>query len=279
MKRLLAALGRMEQYFAARDPHKEPKLNQPLAGLTPHWLQASDDGSVEFRLAAALASIGATGKVGPLRANLSPIDPQRNANWAGGSGQRAWAGSDLCGRLAGVLRRRIMDAERLGCERNPLWAELTVAAGDAATLIHGPVDEDMIEALLFSMGLIDWKDACMSGIAADRTRAWREAAGEAQVPRSWVLLKYLFLPGPVATAEGNNIVIRSEEAIVPLLCADRVKEACEIAIRRWRASGLRPPHIHFEHDAAGPRLAAALLLPVPEFALRPYFKVEEGDSV
>jgi len=277
MKRLLAALGRIEQYFAVRDPHKEPKLNQPLAGLTPRWLQASDDGSVEFRLAAALASIGATGKVGPLRANLSPIDPQRNANWANGSGQRAWAGCDLCGRLAGVLRRRIMDAERLGCERNPLWAELTVAAEDAATLIHGPVDEDMIEALLFGMGLIDWKDASMSGIAADRTREWREAAGEAQVPRSWVLLKYLFLPGPVATAEGDDIVMRSEEAIVPLLCADRVKEACEIAIRRWRASGLRPPHIRFERDAAGTRLAAALLLPVRESTLKAYF--EEGDHV
>ena len=279
MKRLLAALGRIEQYFAVRDPHKEPKLNQPLAGLTPRWLQASDDGSVEFRLAAALASIGATGKVGPLRANLSPIDPQRYANWANGSGQRAWAGSDLCGRLAGVLRRRIMDAERLGCEKNPLSAELTVAAEDAATLIHGPVDEDMIEALLFGMGLINWRHDSMRGIAAERTRVWREAAGEARVPRSWVLLKYLFLPGPVTADEGEDVVIRCEEAIVPLLCADRVKEACEIAIRRWRVSGLRPPHIGFERDAEGTRLAAALLLPVPEFALRPYFKVEEGDHV
>jgi CRISPR-associated protein Csx17 len=135
----------------------------------------------------------------------------------------------------------------------------------------------MLEVLLFGMGLIDWNHDSMRRIAAERASLWREAAGGARVPRSWVLLKYLFLPGSVATAEGDDVVIRCEEAIVPLLCADRVEEACEVATRRWRASGLTPPRVHFERDAEGTRLAAALLLPVRESTLKAYF--EEGDHV
>jgi CRISPR-associated protein Csx17 len=170
-----------------------------------------------------------------------------------------------------------MDAERLGCDRNPLRGAVQITAEDAAALIYGRVDEDMLEALLFGMSLIDWNHDSMRGIAAERTSVWREAAAGARVPRSWVLLKYLFLPSSVATAEGGDVVVRSEESIVPLLCANRVEEACEIAIRRWRTSGLTPPHVHFERDAEGSRLAAALLLPVSKSTLKAYF--EEGDHV
>jgi len=275
MKRVLLSLGRMEQYFAGRDPQREPGLAKPLKGLSPRWLKAADDGSLEFRIAAALASIGATGEVGPLRANLAPIDPKREEKWANGNGQHCWAGNDVYSRLAGVLRRRIMDAERLGCKSNPVRAELDLGAEDAGAFIYGAVDDEALQALLFGMTLIEWADPSLAAIRRDIGEGWRATAHCMRMPRSWILLKYLFLARDVKAADGTRVVIRSEEAIVPLLCADRIKEACEVAKRRLRISGLVLPSIPFEDDGGGTRFAAALLLPVDELELRAYIKTKD----
>ena len=279
MKRVLAAVGRMERYFAARDPQREPRLTRPLSGLTPRWLQEADDGTIEFRAAAALASIRATEKVGPLRANLAPIDPLAIWKWANGNGQRAWAGNNLCSRLAGLLRRRIMDAERLGCETNPLRAEFQLTVDDVSAFIHGSVDEDMVEALLFGMGLIEWKHSSMAAARGDIATAWRIPSRSAIVPRSWALLKHLFLPDELEASGGTRVVVRAEGAIVPLLCAGRIEEACSIAARRCRVSGLGLPNIPFERDGDGTRMAAALLLPVRQGDLRRYLVLEKENHV
>ena len=94
VKSLIAALGRAEQLIASRDPSKPPKLNSPVNGLSPNWLVAADDGSLEIRIAAALASIVGSGDVGPIRANLAPSRPLK----AVALGQESRAGS-----LAGEL--------------------------------------------------------------------------------------------------------------------------------------------------------------------------------
>jgi CRISPR-associated protein Csx17 len=78
-----------------------------------------------------------------------------------------------------------------------------------------------------------------------------------------VVLKWLFLPGPSE--------IRAEEAIVPLLCANRIAEACEVAQRRLRCVDMMPRRIAFENSnepGYGVRLAAALLLPVEPETLK-----------
>ena len=263
IKSLVASIGRAEGLLAVRDPARKPILKRPLGGLDPHWALAADDGTVEVRLARALASMTSLGKVGPLRANLAPVDPAKPWEWGHGAGQRAWSGSSLCARLAGVLSRRLLDAERLGCEANPLQGGLTVDPADAGALASGRVDEALLEELLFGFLWVDW--ANRDAVRAVREELSRQPRTPAEpVPRTFALLKLLFLPGPVPGHDDARL--RPEPSILALLGASRIGDACEVARRRLRAAGLSPMRARFPDGEDGTRLAAALLLPVGRVA-------------
>ena len=262
-KAILVSLGRMEQYFASQDL-SNPKLKRPLSGISPAWIAAADDGSLEVRLAAALASIGPTGKVGPLRANLAPVDPGKPWMWSVGRSQTAWMGNSFTRRLANALQRRMMDAGRLNCDSNPLHAALALHPNDVATFLSGQFDESMAEALLFGMTLINWQGQEESKPARQSLlKRWAQLVSiDIPIPRSWALLKHLFLPFPVRTKSGMEVSVRPEPAIVPLLCSQRVGAACEIARRRLFAAGLGPTKAAFSDEEDGIRLAAGLLIPI-----------------
>ena len=262
-KAILASLGRMEQYFALQDPSK-PKLKRPLGGISPTWIATADDGSLEVRIAAALASIGPTGKVGPFRANLTSVDPERPWTWSASRGQTAWMGNSLGRRLANVLQRRMMDAERLNCNSNPLHSALAVRPNDVAAFLSGELDEPAAEALLFGMALVDWRDQeGLNGVRQAFLDRWaRRVPVEHPIPRTWALLKHLFLPFPVRAPSGEEISVRPEPAIIPLLCGQRVGAACEIAQRRLFSAGLHPTRSAFPDGEDGIRLAAGLLVPI-----------------
>jgi CRISPR-associated protein Csx17 len=262
-KAVIAAIGRLERLFAERDRDKEPKLRSPLSGLDPRWLLAADDGSLEIRIAAALASIGPTDKIGSLRANLTAIDPEKPWSWSNGYGQTAWTGNSLARRLANVLHRRMMDAERLQCRANPTWGGIALRAEDIAAFIEGGLDESLIEDLLFGFTLTHWdgEETCQKVKGELRAR-WARPVTRRVVPRSWALLKHLFLSAPLTTTSGQGIIIRPESAIIPLLCANRVSQACEIASRRLFSAGLAPTRARIPDGENGTRIAAALLVPV-----------------
>ncbi len=221
-------------------------------GLRPEWLLAADDGSAEFRVAASLASIGPAGEVGPLRTNL-----QRDG------GQASWFGNNLARRLSATLHRRMMDTERLHCQTSPLRSVLALHPEDACTFLGGSLDEALIEDLLFGLLLLRWSDGdAMSAVRESLLASWQTPASPQQVPRTWALLKHLFLPHPVRTRSGEEIEVRHEPSLVPLLCAGRVSEACYIASRRLSSAGLNPVQVTFPDGEDGTRLAASLLIPV-----------------
>jgi CRISPR-associated protein Csx17 len=60
----------------------------------------------------------------------------------------------------------------------------------------------------------------------------------------------------------QSISIRPEPAILPLLCAHSVSNACAIAARRLFAAGLAPIRAHIPDGEDGTRIAASLLLPI-----------------
>ncbi len=251
--RVLASLGRLERYFAQRSLSLEPKLRTPLSGLSPRWLLAANDGSLTFRIAIALASIGRAGEVGGMRANLCPIDPTKPWAWSSGSGQVDFHGSSLSDRLVSVLRRRLIDAGRLRCETLPLWSAVSVAPEDAAAfLLHDNIDESLIEVLLFGLTLIDWHDPAVERVRAELYRSWRPTP--AIIPRSYALLKHLFHPAIPK--------VRPEMSILSLLQGGRLMDACEMAQRRLRAAGHSPRDAHFLDGPDTQRLAAALLVPI-----------------
>jgi len=262
VKALLMAIGRLEYLVAQRDRSRDPKLNSPLSGLTPKWIEAADDNSVEIRIAASLASIGPRGKesmckVGYIRANLAPIDSVKPWSWAQGQGQTAWTGNSLAARMASVLTRRMMDAQRSNCKENPLWGTIPIRAEDAVSLIDGTVDEEVVENLLFGMMWIDWNDRHLSETRRNLISNWSTPIADQAIPRSFALLKLLFLPDPF-----DHIIVRPEASIVPLLTSGRIGDACEIARRRLFVSGLSPVKSRFSDNSNGIGIAAALLLPM-----------------
>jgi CRISPR-associated protein Csx17 len=263
LQAVLSCLGDVERFFAQRDRSKKPTLRRPLGGLSPRWLLAADDGSLELRIAASLASIQACGKVGPLRANLTGIDPGAPWAWAKGRGQIAWTGASLPRRLASVLGQRMMDAERLGCSRNPLHGLLKLVPADVASFMAGEVDDSRIEYLLLGLCLLDWRLDPNAEIRRKLLDRWRTPVRGTPIPSQLALLKLVYWPSALRLKNGVEASVVPEPSTLPLLLAGRVDEACRVARRRLFSSGLAPVNVEWpRRTGLDPiRLTAALLLP------------------
>jgi len=183
--------------------------------------------------------------------------------WDDGRGQVAWHGNSLTSRLTSVLSRRMMDAQRTGAERNPLWGSIALSPEDVSALIDGTVDESLVEDLLFGFTWIRWGDTeTLSTIRRDLIRSgWGRPITRKLVPRSYALLKLLFLPGGIRV-NGERVTIRPEPSTVPLLKGGHIQDACRIAGRRLSSAGFVPITSSFPNEDDGVRIAAALLLPI-----------------
>lgn len=280
MKALVACLGRLERLLSIRDLNKPPALPRPLSGLAIGWILACDDGSTEVRLAASLASIRGTGKVGPLRANLSPVDPLMNWKWASnGRGQRNWEGNSLSWRLMSALGQRTMDHQRGESIAPPFFGAIRLNPGDIAAYIDGDIDESLLEALLFGFALLDWTRPDPAEKLREINFRWTRPVNDRPIPWSWAQLKMLFLPAGPAGPDGNSIRMPPEPSVLPLLRAGRVEEACNVAQRRLFAAGLSPLKAAFPDSTNGARLGASLLFPVQttsEITKRALSSVDKG---
>jgi len=265
---------------------------RPLTGLSSKWIEEANDCSPEFRLALSLAAMFAREqKVGPLRANLEPFDLSRGkyADWDTKDRRVVWNAADLTSNLSSILARRLVDGTRLGCAQLPLESAYTAPLDAVAAFLDDDgdrplLDFERIEELLWGLILIDHST----------DRIWfGDPDPIAPLPRAYALLKLLFLPAPLVldrTANGSvrgvtfcregqeGLTIKPEPQIIPLLQSGRresIGEACRIAARRLRASGINSlPHrtsggrnrdAEWEEVGSGldgRRLAAALLFPI-----------------
>ncbi len=290
-QRILIALGAAERELASAERFRADKNLKPLAGLSEDWINAACDSSPEFALARSLAFLHDTErKIGPLRANLEPVDWRKSCRaWAEKDRSVVWNAADLASNLANVLARRMMDGARAGCARLPMTSPCAAPLETVAAFLAGGLDDARIEELLWGLMLVDPRKGVQSASGEKRSPDGTDGPTPPPLPREYALLKLLFLPGPlVPVGDGDNvkwhigegdggIAIRPEPRIVPLLCAGRIGEACRIAARRLRASGLPPmpgplPTGRMRDDfwaeqpndpRRGRRLAAALLMPIP----------------
>jgi CRISPR-associated protein Csx17 len=262
MKSLVAAIGRLERVLQLMTRKKGPKAPPPPPfGLGGEWVDACDDGSIEIRLASALASITKTDTVGPMRASLVPINPANPRKWAEAGSQDAWVGADLSDRMSSVLARRVMDAERLQSEESPLRGFLPVNAEDVAAFISGEVDETLMEAFLFGFGWIDWRRAVQERSLEGVRARWSSPVARRPVDTRWALIKALFMAYPL-DHQGDKVRVPAQPSVLPLLRGGRVAEACRTARRRLYSLGFGVPAIEYPDGPAGRRIAAALLFPV-----------------
>ncbi len=249
---VVSALGRLEQVL---------QFNHASVALRQEWLEAGDCG-LEFRIAAALASIWRTGEVKGIREYL-----RHDAR------EFAWMGNTLWRRMASVLQRRLMDGGRTNARMNPLEGAVRIRSEDVQGIITGELDSRLLEDLIFGLVQVRWwpVEAPLRRLQA----RWAERSTQefpAVMSRAYTLLKQVFLTAPL-----REVMVHADPTIVPLLLAGRLPDACEIARRRLRAAGLSVVETVFESGENTERLAAALLVPVwsPESLLRLILRCED----
>ncbi|HTD68564.1 MAG TPA: type I-U CRISPR-associated protein Csx17, partial [Candidatus Limnocylindria bacterium] len=165
---VLIALGQAEKALAhsltwttgRNDPIPVPKI-QPLAGLSAQWLLSADDGSREFRLAAALASITGfykdkEGRVSPLhlRQHLEPVIPRTTNGrerflWHELSNDVVWNDGNVVQSLNAVFSRRLLRAEQSG-HAELMDVGVAASLADVVAFIEGECDGQLLADLVWA---------------------------------------------------------------------------------------------------------------------------------
>jgi len=265
LQAVLIALGRCErtlacsQRWAKGEDIKPPQIRvRPLAGLSSRWLLDGNTGSVEFRLAAAVASLGGRyGKTAeawlPLRSHLEPVESPRAGwfRWAeNATSDVQWTHAPLPSILNAIFSRRLLRAEQAGTNGLPDSARIYARLPDIAAFIEGETDDDLLADLIWGLSLLDWSNVARAESPGGR--------GPDVAPSLYALLKLCFWPNAP-----------SDEA-VPLVPAIHRRAAAgdgvaasELASRRVRSSGLRPAVTGLPlRGTIVQRTAAALLFPL-----------------
>ncbi len=266
VQKALALLGEIQRY-AGTSPATQEKL-PPLPLLSERWFHSARDNTVEFRLASALAGLqGDKGGALPFRVHLSPVDP-RHAGWLPEGARnlyRTWHHGRLEKNLLAVLEKRLLLACQKSYKDKPLDGWPGADPASVGAFLSGATDDRRIGQLL--CGLAHCK--------APQHIEW-DAAEPGVIPAAFSMLKL------VLTADRQlrrcGLLPEHEHLSVPtglvrLLAAGRIDQATRLAHRRLRIAGM--PVIPAVPDSAclsGERMAAALLIPLSDTAIRHLYR-------
>lgn len=268
---VLLALREAELALARRPRTRARGFPRPVSGLSGRWVVACDDGSAEFELAAAVASLRpAQRSARTFREHVEPV--VRGAGgwrWADEvPRETVWMGRDPLRDLGAVLERRLVDAEREGIAP-PLDGGLRADPRSVIALLEGDLDMHRFGQFVEALALVDW--GSIEWTAEPVRLAPRVRSPEAALPATYAILKLAFLGRPVRLGE-LEVSIRPDATILGLLRAGDVWGATVRAARRLRAAGLTVKGIPRDErrapigpdPEAGRRLLAALVVPVHE---------------
>lgn len=265
---LLIALGECERTIASREKWRTESSIAPIPPLPRAWVKAANDGSSEFRLAAALASTSAWLKSSfyPIRRHLEPIKsiPGENAWVAWEESARndvVWHEGKIVDVLCATMRRRLALAKAASAESWSESARISAWPGDIAAFIEGRIDEDRFARLLWGLGLIDFS-AEPSGA---NLPAPPETAVQREVPPAfYAQLKLCFA---ARLPEEKRVPV--EPAIFNLAASGDGARASAQALRRLHGSTIPVLHLEIPLDGeAARRCAAALIFPLWDDQLR-----------
>jgi CRISPR-associated protein Csx17 len=162
-------------------------------------------------------------------------------------------GRDATADFAALVERRLIEAAQHGQRRLPLAAARDCGAypADLAALIAGNIDLDRVSSLARAFMAVRWDQWRPAARLAAPSGAWPDEA--------WTALRLVHLPW----ALDEHRTIFADDAIIRRLMSGDGSAAVDIALRRLRAAGLRPPIRGAAADAATSRLwAAALAFPI-----------------
>lgn len=272
-QKALILLGEIQRY-AGTSPATREKL-PPLPLLSERWFLEARDNTHEFRLASALAGLQSGDEKHPLpfRVHLSPTDPrQKQRDWLPEGAKhhyRTWHHGGLEDNLTAVLEKRLLLATQQGFADKPLdgWPPADLAS--IVTFLSGATDDRRIAGLLGGLAYC--------GVPRHVTGETAEAV---VIPAAFAVLKLILTSerqlrrcGLLAGDEHLPV----PPGIVRLLTAGRVDEAIRLAHRRLHIAGLCPlPVAPRSAGVTGGRLAAALLIPLEDRAIRFLHKTLSG---
>lgn len=257
LQEILGLLGEWERVCSVSPKAREAV--PPVRPLSEAWVARADDGSHEFRIAAALAGIRAPGL--PMRPFVAPVDPKTGDWTAGKSRSAVWGEGPLLANLTEVIGRRLLEAERLGLGEKPFDGVPPADLDAVSAFLHGATDDVKVGWLFRGLALCRMPE----------TLPGRDEAGT-PVPGALALLKLLFSPNSllcwlgVLPAGGRLPVPPELLALLRTGDSEHTARALELAWRRVRSSGLALPR--FPRSAPQPagldgrRLLAAAVVPL-----------------
>jgi CRISPR-associated protein Csx17 len=231
------ALGAVEKALSHSRRFTLDQKLRPLKLLPADWLTDCDDGTVEFRLAHALAGRG-------LRQRLVYV---RGNDWLeNDDGITTWQEGSLVRNLVWLLQREEMEQEQQGIEPkppSPPFASLT----DIARWIEEGTDDERLEAIARGLSLVR-----LSGeYSIPEGLKWR-------TPAAYNLLALVH-----RRVINEEVTLPRVPELLPRLLAGDCLTATSLASRRLYSSGLRPAvQGMYEPPARTLRIAAALAFPI-----------------
>lgn len=226
-----AAFGAAVRWFFAR------RIKTDFGRLDSTWVRRCADACAEAGIAASLASL-----------------PEIASNLHRGDDVYSWTGRDVSERMLNTLRRRVLGSSpgaSPGMHR-PV-REQPARLEDVARFLDGELRDQYIEDLLFAFTQVKPLDT-KPDFPEVRTDLWPV----------YCVMKLLFLKVNIKTQD-KDVSLAPDLAIPSLLSAGRVKEAAAVAVRRLRASGLRPLEVEYGDVANPKRLGAGLLIPIEDY--------------
>ena len=217
---LLVGLGRLERMVSTRTWSDGSDVVPFPGWLSADWLDAANDGTAEFRLAAAAASIQKTDDVGYVRENLERVKLV-DGRWVAVpvSGSCVWReGATLADNLGRICIRRTIEGKAAELGAPPLGGWFPAPLGDVETFLVGVLDEAKITDLLLPLSMMragDMEDDAGMGT-------------QIPVPAAYALMKAVY----------DTPNVSPGAAPLKLLEAGRPADALGQAWSKARASGM-----------------------------------------
>lgn len=263
---LLASLGDCERALATSAKWTVENYIPPIPPLSPKWITAAATNDVEFRLAASLASLGlwVDKQFFPLRRHLEAVKIGfSNPPWA------AWDETSVIevvssegsavALLIGIMRRRLLLAQKLGGTEWPEYSRITAWPSDIIGFIEGRIDEERFIRLLWGLCLVAFPlDDRSQDPHLPPPKSDASPVDKLSPPAFYGQLKLCF-----ASRLPEDREVPLTPSIFHLAASGDGERASEQALRRLHASSIPITHVRISVSGkAAERTAAALLFPL-----------------
>lgn len=262
---LLLTLGECEQAIANSLKWSKENYISPIPPLSPAWVSATNTNTVEFRLAASLASLRlwAGQQYFSIRRHLESVKLSSGyPSWA------TWEENDspdvvssklnASQLLIAIMRRKLLLAQKAGSGSWPEFSQISAWPSDIADFIDGRIDERLFIRLLWGLCLIGFPEGKFKGIQLKRPDS------DIVPPAFFAQLKLCFA---TRLPEEKKVPITPE--IFNHAANGNGKRSSELALRRLHGSNIPVLHVTIELSGeASQRSAAALLFPLWDTQLK-----------